>query len=171
MWKWLHYGVVGLLCLLSVVCGVLSLSKLDVTFLRYPLKAARTQLLEYSGELLISARDHQLVVHWEGEDFSQRATALKREYGIPGVSFTREEFDMSPHTAHEFIAIFYRLLIAFWFLSLVFAVYPAIFFIRSYRRRRLRRQALKPCGQCGYDLHGNESGTCPECGRTVESTV
>ena len=21
---------------------------------------------------------------------------------------------------------------------------------------------------CGYDLHGNESGTCPECGQTFE---
>lgn len=48
------------------------------------------------------------------------------------------------------------------------AIYPAIFFIRSYRHRRLRRQALKPCTKCGYDLQGNESGVCPECGKAVE---
>ncbi len=51
------------------------------------------------------------------------------------------------------------------------AIYPAIFFIRSYRRRRLHRQVLQPCTKCGYDLHGNESGVCPECGEAVEMTA
>ena len=51
------------------------------------------------------------------------------------------------------------------------AIYPAIFFIRSYRRRRLHRHVLQPCTKCGYDLQGNESGTCPECGEALEVTA
>jgi len=50
------------------------------------------------------------------------------------------------------------------YFTILLSIYPAIFFIRTYRRRRVNRQALQPCGQCGYDLQGNESGTCPECG-------
>jgi len=168
MWIWLHYCMVGLLCLLSVACGVLSLCKFDVTFL-YPLEAAKSQLPAFNGGLLIFSRNQQLIVHWEDEDFSQRATAPKREYGIPGLSFTRDELYVSPYRSPEFIEIYYQVLVAFWFMWLGFAVYPVIFFIGSYRRRRMRRQVLQPCVQCGYDLKGNESGTCPECGSATES--
>jgi hypothetical protein len=38
----------------------------------------------------------------------------------------------------------------------------AIVLIRRLARRRRRGRGL--CGRCGYDLRGNESGTCPECG-------
>jgi len=51
--------------------------------------------------------------------------------------------------------------------AILSAIYPTIFFIRNFRRRRLHRDALRPCGQCGYDLQGNESGTCPECGTAI----
>ncbi len=36
---------------------------------------------------------------------------------------------------------------------------------QSERRRRL---TAKQCVHCGYDLHGNESGICPECGMPAE---
>ncbi len=51
-----------------------------------------------------------------------------------------------------------------WFPVAVFAAYPIIAFIRGpLRRRRRRRKGL--CVPCGYNLTGNESGVCPECGR------
>jgi hypothetical protein len=31
------------------------------------------------------------------------------------------------------------------------------------------RQELGLCVRCGYDLHGNVSGTCPECGRKTSN--
>jgi len=40
--------------------------------------------------------------------------------------------------------------------------------IRSTNRRARRRLAGK-CVACGYDLAGNKSGTCPECGQSVSS--
>lgn len=33
-----------------------------------------------------------------------------------------------------------------------------------HQRRDVRRQARGLCLQCGYNLRGNESGKCPECG-------
>ncbi len=49
---------------------------------------------------------------------------------------------------------------SFFFL---FAIYPTIAFIRGpLRRWRRRRRGL--CLKCGYNLEGNVSGVCPECG-------
>ena len=46
---------------------------------------------------------------------------------------------------------------------LLFAAYPTIAFIRGpLRRWRRRRRGL--CTKCGYDLTGNTTGVCPECG-------
>ena len=36
-------------------------------------------------------------------------------------------------------------------------------------RRRLRPKPLNPCRHCGYDLTGNVSGVCPECGKAIEA--
>lgn len=44
------------------------------------------------------------------------------------------------------------------------AAYPALAFIRGpLRRHRRRRKGL--CLKCAYDLKGNVSGVCPECGK------
>lgn len=54
-------------------------------------------------------------------------------------------------------------LIPKWTAPTAFGVYPVIAFIRGpLRRTRRRRKGL--CITCGYNLTGNESGVCPECG-------
>lgn len=51
-----------------------------------------------------------------------------------------------------------------WTLCMSLLAYPVIVFIRGpLRRWRRRRRGL--CLRCGYDLAGNESGVCPECGK------
>ncbi len=56
--------------------------------------------------------------------------------------------------------------------AVVFGAYPVIAFIRAplrrYRRRRRRKRGL--CLTCGYNLTGNTSGVCPECGTRVEAS-
>ncbi len=52
-------------------------------------------------------------------------------------------------------------------LSVACAAYPTIAFIRGpLRRWRWRRKGL--CLKCGYDLEGNVSGVCPECGAEIK---
>lgn len=62
-----------------------------------------------------------------------------------------------------FAAVFFPL----WSAFLICGTYPAIVAIRGpVRRYRRRKRGL--CIQCAYDLTGNESGRCPECGRRIE---
>ena len=35
------------------------------------------------------------------------------------------------------------------------------------RRRRRRLRGKRPCVHCGYELTGNTSGICPECGEVA----
>ena len=53
-----------------------------------------------------------------------------------------------------------------WLPTALAAVTPAAWLVRAHRRAR-RRRAGGFCTRCGYDLTGNVSGTCPECGTAV----
>lgn len=50
-----------------------------------------------------------------------------------------------------------------WLPLFVFSVYPIAVFIRG-PFRRWRRAQKGRCIRCGYDLTGNVTGVCPECG-------
>lgn len=54
----------------------------------------------------------------------------------------------------------------FWFVCLLLSVYPAGSLVRGPLLRR-RRRSKGRCTGCGYDLTGNVSGVCPECGSLV----
>ena len=58
--------------------------------------------------------------------------------------------------------------IPYWFLTLIFAVPPGAWFIKWRKRRKLAM--VGSCPSCGYDLTGNESGVCPECGAKAAKT-
>jgi hypothetical protein len=56
----------------------------------------------------------------------------------------------------------------FWFLILVVSAYPAYALLTGPIRRRIRR-ARGSCVKCAYNLTGNTSGVCPECGTAIAS--
>jgi len=61
--------------------------------------------------------------------------------------------------------------IPLWFLFLLFAIKPTWSLI-AWRRRRRRDMPGHPlCNNCGYDLHGNTTDSCPECGARTGSKV
>ncbi|MCP4250687.1 MAG: hypothetical protein GY778_26905 [bacterium] len=53
-----------------------------------------------------------------------------------------------------------------WFVFLCFAAYPAAVLVRG-PLRCWRRRRKGCCITCGYDVTGNMSGRCPECGRRI----
>jgi hypothetical protein len=53
-----------------------------------------------------------------------------------------------------------------WAALSVSLLYPAIAFVRG-PFRRYRRRKKGQCVKCGYDLTGNVSGRCPECGERI----
>jgi hypothetical protein len=52
-----------------------------------------------------------------------------------------------------------------WPLAALFAALPALHLYRRTRRRHLPGQ----CPSCGYNLTGNVSGVCPECGTATSA--
>jgi len=68
------------------------------------------------------------------------------------------------------------LVVSIWIpltLSVALGTYPTIAFIRGpardWRQRCRRRKGL--CINCAYDLTGNESGVCPECGTEIKNEI
>ena len=55
--------------------------------------------------------------------------------------------------------------VSIWAIFVLLLVYPATAFVRDRKRfRRDLRLSAGLCTQCGYNLAGNQSGLCPECG-------
>jgi hypothetical protein len=54
-----------------------------------------------------------------------------------------------------------------WFLIGLFGAFPLARIAGFRRWRRSYRIARGRCAQCGYDLTGNISGVCPECGTVI----
>ena len=54
------------------------------------------------------------------------------------------------------------------FICVLFAILPIIWFINWLKTRR-RLAMLGKCRACGYDLTGNTTGECPECGVVVKT--
>jgi len=53
-----------------------------------------------------------------------------------------------------------------WPILLLLLIYPTLAFVRGpVRRHRRRKKGL--CLHCGYNLTGNTSGACPECGERI----
>ena len=50
-----------------------------------------------------------------------------------------------------------------WYVALLLAAYPIRSWLRERSLRKLR-SANGRCMKCAYDLYGNVSGICPECG-------
>ncbi len=57
-----------------------------------------------------------------------------------------------------------------WFPALLYGAFPTISLLRFVRRWRKRRRNPTGCINCDYDLTGNASGVCPECGRAIEKS-
>lgn len=53
-----------------------------------------------------------------------------------------------------------------WALAVLLGIYP-LFLLATGRLRWPRRKRPGLCVYCSYDLTGNTSGTCPECGKTI----
>jgi hypothetical protein len=59
--------------------------------------------------------------------------------------------------------------VPYWMLVTALALRPAA--VAARRRRSRLREHLRLCRSCGYDLTGNVSGVCPECGSPAGVTL
>ena len=75
---------------------------------------------------------------------------VKKRMRLAGIEWDEGDFFGSP---------FAELRVSYWPLAVLLATYPVIALVRG------RRKVPGACRACGYDLTGNVSGRCPECGR------
>lgn len=69
------------------------------------------------------------------------------------------------------IPVWYRFDCPIWIMFVTVAIVPSITFVRFALRRRRSRRLGPTCKKCGYNLTGNTSGVCPECGQPIQSEV
>jgi hypothetical protein len=91
---------------------------------------------------------------------------LRCQYGRP--LFSIGIGSLLPHFTDFFVGEGYRhciIQLPLWMPLLVVLIPTLLLWYRDYRAWRVFRPAH--CQACGYDLTGNESGRCPECGTHV----
>jgi hypothetical protein len=79
----------------------------------------------------------------------------REDYALNRFGFALGRFDSRNHVTHTVAAV------PDWFLLLLFSALPLG---RAWRYLARRRRAAGQCAACGYDLTGNVTGVCPECG-------
>ena len=104
---------------------------------------------------------------WLNAFTMQRAASLQCDFlsiGIPGLSNILLTDDRwLPILDQGMGATGLRLTLPYWMAITFLVAYPTIAFVRGpLRRWRRRRKGF--CLKCGYNLTGNVSGVCSECG-------
>jgi len=101
--------------------------------------------------------------HFWSIDFAFPDTMLHVDPSAPGRSFHQTRGVRVPGRNIRAVHVGVPL----WILCVIFGAYPTVMFLRGPVRRWNRRRRGR-CARCGYDLSGNESGVCPECGSPVD---
>jgi len=163
MWKWLHLGVTGGQILAGCFFLIVAFTVPNRDAICFD---SENWKLHFGTDLVLAReRQYEVPIRDRINNRSEFLGWMVWELEI----YHRPPCFRGPPKTRKFTN---HLLVSIpsWHIAILTAIYPAIFFIRNYRRRRAQRQALQPCGQCGYDLTGNESGTCPECGTAITAS-
>ena len=104
---------------------------------------------------LVDGPDSEIMGLTSGRYASKHILSMKF---LLGFGFTNE---------HGWAGHFRQVRLPHWFPALIFAILPTIWLFKWNKRRKLGPNA---CSSCGYDLTGNESGVCSECGAAITST-
>ena len=113
--------------------------------------------------------------HGTTERYLSAPTDTYKAYGIPGFGFfarpdgTRQVFLPGLSVGWCFQVTGYRQVyvsMRFFHLAIAAALIPILYVIFAQIRHFSRRKHGR-CLSCGYDLTGNESHTCPECGTPI----
>lgn len=101
---------------------------------------------------------------WELFETNQSAVVPRNVWERIGFARLHQDVPVGPGASFSVRAIG----VPHWLVAGSFAALPLGWLRRALKRRRARhRRAAGQCLECGYNLTGNTSGTCPECGAVV----
>ena len=125
----------------------------DVSGKPWKASSGKERVLNSQGVLIRAADAHNL---------DQRVTRMQAELG-GGVRIKRVLTE--PRSKAERDAANILIVVPHWFIAVVCGLPCVPALLRVWRRLRARRRRTAgQCSQCGYDLTGNTSGVCLECG-------
>lgn len=105
-----------------------------------------------------------LVKYHVGSAPRSKSPPLTRDYGIVAIGRVDDAFNNIEPTIYRETAF---VLIRAWVIAALLMIYPTCFMLWGRRRKAM----MGECKGCNYDLTGNQSGICPECGEAVEVTA
>lgn len=103
------------------------------------------------------------IVIWQSHDDPSRnmtLVSLNRRF------LSLEYGSLCPGCRNHIFGVVYHYALPTLLVCALLAVYPVTAFLRG-PWRRYRRFARGLCIHCGYNLTGNVTGTCPECGKVT----
>jgi hypothetical protein len=89
----------------------------------------------------------------------------KRSTNKGGFGTIPRRYSSDPRHSYFRVCLISSLIVPFYAVAVTFAVLPSFWGWRWVIRRRRRPAGC--CRRCSYDLTGNISGVCPECGSTT----
>lgn len=182
MLKWLHIGMVALL--LAIAAASLAIHLFGISLLIPEPCATETpqgelfcnlkrqgvphECTQETRHIGIACRSGRFVLFHFCLDANCKQD-IKRYARFPFISIgSFESGDASVNGVALYHFLYEDITISLIPIAILACAYPALCFVRWTVRKRRRRQLPTGCPRCNYDLTGNESGTCPECGLAIE---
>lgn len=142
----------------------------DVTF---ALGRGAVEMSCWRGRILLQvSHDPEAMLGWGSQfsatsssnilapmDYAEDCTWHRSGFGLDYTT------DSSNYVSPSRLVSFWRIVVPCWFVLFAFLVVSAWSVVRWKRRRRKRLAG--GCRRCGYNLTGNVSGVCPECGEKI----
>ncbi len=155
------------------VYGGFSVAGRDYVYVYFGEGLARLYLLRADEAIYVDSTDSFItyVVHRAADDarcqrISHARPGLIRPYALVASRMRPSEGALGTPTIH-----LYGVRTWIWAPIALLAVYPVMTLVLDrFASRRLKRRVQRGfCITCGYDLTGNTSGICPECGTTLSA--
>ncbi len=141
-------------CAVTVVVWLLS-AGFSKSAYRWVSADQRTHLVTYCGRVGVMKIKHSLTVPPSVTERGFISSTHRLESRLASLGFVLPTVHANANPTYL------RLVIPLWLVLLVLLVPTVVGW------KRCRSFSVGHCRACGYDLTGNVSGTCPECGTAV----
>ena len=183
MWKWLHSLVIFAL----TIAALLSISVLLLNYRvgisnhdfcsgpkrAYGLSCTNSCYRPPSREVAIRIQSREFCFGWFDYVYVEQSGSTVSRTSFPGVWL---KVTALPKGSKAIVSggnvrcesVGFILSISMYYVAIATSIYPLIFWTRRIRRIRRIRQTNRPCKHCLFDLTGNLSGVCANCGQDAE---